>query len=905
MLSEPGRSLGAGAARRRRDPSVDRTTRRIGVPEHGAGAILRPRLLALMDEGVAGGTTLLSAPAGTGKSLLVSTWASTEPTFPVVWLTLTRSGGAELMWHSLPHALRRCGVPVPQLGRPVDGPSPTNDWTSRLGAAIAAGDTPLVLVLDEADTRTDPAFHRSLATLVDRAGPALRLVLLVRSDPVLPLNRYRMAHQLTEIRAADLSFDEHEAGLLFERSGLALTPAQTTALVRRTSGWALGLAMAARGVHRRADVAEAIADFSGSETNVSTYLATEVLESQPPGLAEALLRTSVVDALAPGLFEALTGLENGQNVMGFMARGNSFIEPVPEFPGWYRYQSLFREFLRARLEREQPELVRELHRAAADWFARNGFLTMAVQHACTDGDWGAGARFLVDDLSIGALLVEVWSSGRSSAFAEMPESQTGTAAAVVRAALALGAADPSRCARELTRARSLLAADASSTAAEAFSIALLETLLAVSTGDTGNGLEAARSAEQQLRSSWPDSGRTRPELALLLGLARARLDLWSGDLDGAADALSGLCVAEPDPRCGRLGLVALSLVALVDAVRGRLQDAAGASDAAEQVARAAGLDRQDWPWELSVARAWVLVEQLDLEAADEQLYVAETAVAGHDPVRDGLVALLSARLLRARGRAGEAKDVLDAAGACPGQATSPWILDAHAAARADLMLAAGRAHDARESLPGSLGPASALALRRAMVALGETGATSPHVLVDTQYADQRLELRVVSRLVEAAEQAASDTAGAQAAVDEALELAAPARLRRPFTELVPEVGDLWRGSGRRAHAAAWLQTGAEHGGLAAASTVRPGAGRSEPAGCLQPVDQLTSKEQEVLGHLADLLSTTEIAEAMFISTNTVRTHVRNILRKLSVGRRNDAIRRAWELGLLVPPWGDG
>jgi LuxR family transcriptional regulator, maltose regulon positive regulatory protein len=714
-----------------------RTVHRVGVPAPPAVPVVRPRLLALVEEGVEGSLTLLSAPAGTGKSVLVSIWARTTPTeHPLVWLPVTREGGAQLVWHELPGALRQCGIEVSVRGLPANGSPPGEQWLSRLAAAVRAHPEPVVLVLDEGDAVADPVLHRSLATLIRRADGALRIILITRSDPVLPLNSYRLADQLTEIRAADLSFDQSEATQLFDNAGLSLTATQTASLVRRTSGWAVGLRLAAMGVHGRSDVDGAVADFSGNQDNVSTYLAAEVLAGQPAPLAEVLLRTSVVDAISPGLFEALTGLENGQSVMGFTARGNSFIEAVPDYPGWYRYQSLFREFLRARLEREHPQLARELHRTAAGWFARNGFLTMAVRHAGVVGAWGDAARYLIDDLSIGALLGEVWSTGQSSAFADLPPDEPGTPAAIVRAAVALATTDEKACEGELAHARTLLAQAPESDTACALSIALLETLLAVVRADVSGGLASAHAAEQQLRGNFPEAARSRPELAMLIGLSRARLQLSIGDLANAADTLSRVSSAGGTAESQRLGLAVLGLRALVEGLREDLVELVRVTDAAVELARSVGLDEPRWPWELLLSRSWVLIERLELEAAAELLALAAPSARG--TVGAPIVALVEARLVDAR--------------------VGP--------------LAAAR--------PGS------------------------------------------------------------------------------------------RASG--------------HGPL---------------------IDPLTPKELEVLGHLAELLSTAEIADTMFVSSNTVRTHVRNILRKLSAARRNDAVRRAWELGLLVPPRGDG
>jgi LuxR family transcriptional regulator, maltose regulon positive regulatory protein len=745
----------------------------VGIPDLPEGLVTRARLLDVLEEGVRGSLTLLSAPAGTGKTVLVSHWARTSASEQVVvWLTTTGDDTAGQIWPRLLDALRRTGVHVPRLGRPSDTRSPSDAWLSRLAAAVGAHDRPVVLVLDQAE-QSHPALHRGLARLLRSAGSSLHLVLLARSDPVLPLNSYRLDNQLAEIRATGLAFDEDEGAALFEAAGVALSPTQVRTLVRRTSGWAVGLRLAAMGLQGTADQDAAVADFAGDQDNVATYLTTEVLRWQPPLLRDVLLRTSIVDALSPGLFETLTGLGSGHRAMAFLSRGNSFIETVPDSPGWYQYQSLVREFLRAQLEFERPQLAAELHRAAADWYARNGFLTKAVHHAARVGAWDDAASYLVEDLGIGSLLVEVCDPGRTSTFADMPDEVSVTSASVVRAALDLGAADREACERDLATARASLAQDPVGSAACACSIALLDTLNAVTELDVDSGLASAHAAEQQLHGNYPEAFRTRPELTLLLALSRARLHLWQGDLDRAADDLEGLPADDTEPGSGRLAVVVLGLRALVDAIRGRTGVALRHTDDAEYLARGAGVDVAAWSWEVPAARAWVLAEELDLPAAGEQLRLAEAAEAsGSDMtgrMATGLLALLRAHLRSAQGRPREAQEVLSAV-----EPPLPARLVAEA-------------HPSRRPTP------------------------------------------------------------------------------RPKVYAVSPVGSP--------------------------------DGRAAPQGD-ELLVELTSRELEVLGLLAKLLTTTEIAATLFISVNTVRTHVRSILRKLAVVRRNDAVRRGWELGLI-------
>jgi len=250
-----------------------------------------------------------------------------------------------------------------------------------LADRILAHEEPVVWVLDCGEWSLSPALGDSISGLMDQCGPSLRVVLLTRSDPPLPLHRYRLADAITEIRAADLAFTATEASKLMRRAGLALDPVDLTALQQRTGGWPAGLKFAAMSLSGRADTAEAIREFRGDTGNVAAYLMDEVLATQPVDTREFLLRTCIADELDPGLVGALTGLPCDPRALEFMAHGNSFIVPVPGVRCRYRYSSLFREFLRSRLSFERPALVPELHRTAAEWLVAHGQRMAAIRHA--------------------------------------------------------------------------------------------------------------------------------------------------------------------------------------------------------------------------------------------------------------------------------------------------------------------------------------------------------------------------------------------------------------------------------------------------------------------------------------------------------------------------------------------
>jgi LuxR family maltose regulon positive regulatory protein len=273
-------------------------------------SVLRARLLSLVSEAVASSTlTLVSAPAGTGKTVLLSNWVALGcAPGALTWLT-TRSAddGTRAFWRRVDHELRASGVRGDASA--AAGPDGAlRGWLEALGRDLVSRAVsqaaPVVLVVDEGSHPGGQELHRELDWLLEASGDGLRLVLLTRSDPLLPLHRYRLARTLSEIRIEDLRFEQDEALALFLKAGVDASEAQVAALVDRTHGWATGLALAASALAGRSDLVEAIAEFTRSDRAVSDFLAREVLDAQPSNLREVMLRTCICDELPIGLFEA-------------------------------------------------------------------------------------------------------------------------------------------------------------------------------------------------------------------------------------------------------------------------------------------------------------------------------------------------------------------------------------------------------------------------------------------------------------------------------------------------------------------------------------------------------------------------------------------------------------------------
>ncbi len=883
---------------------------RFVVPTPPPGLVVRPRLLERMRRAADSRLTLLSAPAGAGKTVLASSWAAEvarQGDHTLAWLTL--DDGDErpgVFWAYVIESLGGAGVDVAGVGVPGRADSLDRTLLNRLAQSLALHRQPVVLVVDSADLPGDPLPGSDIDYLVRSAGGNLRLVLLARSDPMLSLHRYRLAGTMTELRLDDLRFDVAEAQLLMEVSGLDLPEQQVAALVVRTGGWAAGLKFAAIAAAGQDHPEQALADFTGNNASVSDYLAREVLDTQPPDLREVLLRTSIVDELRPGLCNRLTGRRDGGRALELLAHGNSFVQRLS---GVYRYQSLFRDFLRAQLAYEQPELVPDLQLTAAEWYAQHGHLARAVRHAAAAGDWERAAGYVVDDLSIAALVVEVDDAGLADAFDDLPREADGVAISLVRAALAASRQDAAGCSHALKAARLRLADLSSASVPQRFSLELLD-LVGSALGcdgaaepDVDTGLALAHTVEEGLFTELLVPAGERPEIGALVHLCAGRLHLWAGDLDRAETVLASAAESAQGPRCRVIRLQCLDLAALVAAVSGRLTRSTASLAIADVEARHGGIDQDHRSAAAAVARAWVAGDQLRLPEAGAFVLEAEAASTGRSLLTATLLGLVRTRLLRARGDVGDALYQLAATReavrrAPDGGGVPGWLEGLLVATEADLEVADGHPDGAVDLIKGTdlVSPETVLALDLALLARDgtvalENGPDPADTLTPT---GSSLNQRVAAGLRDVVRSLREDDlTTTRSALEATLRLAAPERLRRPFVEAPPVVQRQLR-AGRLPDRHGWLVDAV----TSPRPRERPGPAPAAPAHVRTVsgdviVEPLTAKELEVLAHLAELLPTDEIAATMFISVNTVRTHVRNILRKLGAGRRNEAVRLAW------------
>ena len=426
----------------------------------------------------------------------------------------------------------------------------------------------MTLVLDDLHLLTDPGVLKGLDFMLRNAGSALRVVVTSRVDPLLPLHRYRLAGQVTEIRASDLAFSITEAELLLAQHGSTLTADSLESLTQRTEGWAAGLRLAAISLSTHPDPGQFVKELMAEDSPLICYLVDEVLNVQPPQVREVLLSTSILEHFSADAAAELTGDEQAAGILASLARTNAFVQPIG--CGWYRYHTLFAEMLRLKLRYEHPDRVALLLRRAARWYQRKGMLADAVRQAARAGDWPLAAAMVIDELAIGQLIDPGDGQRLAAEFAGMPSGRAWTEPAphLVSAALALAAGQHESCAAALDAADGLLdRLPAEQDAAGRLSAAVVRLGSSLRVGDLMAAASAADHAEPMLSQAPGGKLARHPELRRRVLSGRAAVELWSGHLEEAAGVLEAGLAAEatsgreaergrPGSRAGRLGRAA-------------------------------------------------------------------------------------------------------------------------------------------------------------------------------------------------------------------------------------------------------------------------------------------------------------------------------------------------------------
>jgi LuxR family maltose regulon positive regulatory protein len=358
----------------------------------------RADLLASLDRAAARMVTVISAPAGSGKTSLVRAWADAhgEGRRLAVLQVQRDQQDAQQFWLALLDAVGDAsavtGRAAPSAGTPeFNAPAMVDRVLAGLGASGG-----LTLIIDDLHELTSPEALAQLSRVLTNLPPGAHALLTTRHDLRLGLHQLRLAGELAEIRAADLRFSERETRLLLAASGIELSESGAALLHQRTEGWAAGLRLAAISLVGHPDPERFVAEFSGSDRTVAEYLIAEMLERQPADVQDLLLRTSLLDRVSGELADLLTGRSDSERMLLALADANAFVVPLDPERTWFRYHHLFGDLLRLELRRTLPTEVPDLHRRAAGWFIRQGRVVDAIRHTQAAGDWADAARLLAD-----------------------------------------------------------------------------------------------------------------------------------------------------------------------------------------------------------------------------------------------------------------------------------------------------------------------------------------------------------------------------------------------------------------------------------------------------------------------------------------------------------------------------
>ncbi|WP_042422106.1 AAA family ATPase, partial [Streptacidiphilus anmyonensis] len=717
---------------------------RFAVPVLPATYVRRPGLVRRLAQGVRGPLVLVTGPAGAGKTLLVADWFRSERgTGRAAWLTLERPDDEPgLFWAYVLQALQHHGVALPaDITAPADAGEADEALLGRLAAHLQAQERPVVLVLDEYERIGSPEIAAGLHELLRHAGSGLRLVLVSRAEPLLPLHRYRVSGELTSVRAADLAFSGDDAVALFGAHGLTVPDASVRALTARMGGWAAGLRLAALAAQEAPDAEACLRDFEAGQSTIADFLTNEVFTTQPAETQDLLLRTCILDQVHPDLADALTGRLDGARILADLHRANAFVTPVGH--SWYRHHPLFAEIVRIRLHVWQPGLERELHARAARWLGEHGQTVSALAHAAEAEDWEFASALLIRSLAIGRLLEGRDAERLFQLFAVMPQETPGPAPALVRAALALAREDPDQAVGHLRRAEAALRdgdvarptvaavqpayaaqpVDVEQTTALRLTGACLRVLAARLHG-SAESAEAAAGEAAELRARLPrELVDEHPELsAHLMGDLGAVL-LRDGRFAEARRALAAAAEAPDVPGTAQLRHESLSWLGLLDVLDGRLARAEARARTAVTEAERSGLRPGTGTRAGQLVLAEVAIDRGELEAADVELRRADAAAGDRaDPVVTQELSVARSRLMLAKGEPDAALHALqEGEKAVPEGAGSPWLADRVAATASAALLAAGRPDAAIDALCDAdpQAPEPAVASARARLACGQ------------------------------------------------------------------------------------------------------------------------------------------------------------------------------------------
>lgn len=909
---------------------------KLHVPPPRASLVRRSRLIERLNQGQDHKLTLIAAPAGFGKTTLLSEWASRIKQ-PIAWLSLDATDNDPAQF--LAYLVAALQTIVANLGDGVlaalqsPQPPPTEAILTALFNQITVLETPLTLVLDDYHVIDAPAVDLALCFMLEHLPPQMHLTIATREDPQLPLARLRARNQLTELRAADLRFTPDEAAeFLHSVMGLNISAADIAALEDRTEGWITGLQLAGLSMRGRTDISGFIRGFAGNHRYIVDYLVDEVLQRQPETVRRFLFETAILERFCGSLCEAVTGQEDSNAQLEALERGNFFVVPLDDQRHWYRYHHLFAEVLRAQLMAQQPEQVTALHLRASQWYEQQGSAAEAIHHALAAEDFERAADLV--ETAVPALGKSRQETTVLRWLGALPEAviRTRPVLSVHAAGMYLMIGDLESTQARLRDAERWLESVANPKESPAppptemvvrdeeefrklpSSIAMYRAAIALALGDLKSSMQ---SAERVLDLVPEEDHLRRGAATSLLGLA-----YWTrGDLEAAHRTFSDGMVQVQ--MAGNISDAIGGTIALADIriAQGRLHDAMRTYERGLQLGISSSASVLRGMADMHVGMSSLSSEHNDLSAAEQHLQTSkelgEFAGFPQNPYRSFL----------ATARIREIKGDLEGALRLIEEAERVYVSDFFPHVRPIAALKA-RLWAVQERWGDALGwvRTQELSAHDDLSYLLEfEHITLARVLLAHFKSDHNNQtllevIELLTRLEQAAEDGdrtgslieilvlqtlahhlQGDTSAALVPLERALAMAEPEGYIRIFVdEGLPMVQLLLEAAAREILPeytakllAVWdAETTRSHDQPLVSQVTAPAVASQS---LLEP---LSERELEVLVLIAQGLTNQEISKRLFRALDTIKGHNRNIFGKLEAQNRTEAVARARELGLL-------